>query len=999
MEEELSLSNARCQTQGGGTILLQLLEFKSHLLETFEELHIRRDAEGRFEDQISKLVLEKQELEWEKESLQHKMEMLSNQHSESLISVKNQLRANIRNIEEEKGKYQVSAELKDKEINNLKEELKSLQLLKYNLEKRSNELGQKLALQSRSKESHLNQLGEVEKRFSALSRQCAMVKQAHDKLEQNVEEALKMKKKLTAANEKQEATVASLKKELEEVSHELIKARMTSVRRDEARGATGREQHCEQLHHQLNLETEMNKKLCEENVAVRAEKQEVMSCLQHTQQLLLSQTQTVRRVEQQLHTLTEQHQTLKREQRAMRERSQAAEDEVARLMESDGASKHSWDKEKAVFLERVEGEQQQQQQLRAMKEPHEELRQEHAQLSSQAKVQAQHICESEMRGGVPPQGIRRKGTLNEPVSNSEPPSFGSLQLLASAHTHSPDRLEDTRVATERDATGASGEPSVLSHDHVCADGSVGLMILGQSDEWSGGMGEREQSWKDYAGQVESDRYEGEGHQELRWNGERHNAKEAGSIGAQTADGGEGILGSPQDPMRPETGTTGTCGAVDGGKTRRQAAETLIAATGQSGARQVHDLPADCGAESESNRPGEGYGTHSAACCSNQGPNRVVQEGQSLRCDEVSIFAESLTPGPIHLVGEKTKADMSTQRPGPPDQLDICSSQINSGVSVPRSGTTQPQPGDLSDISQTAAAAEHYELSGQLTSPGAVDNGDRGPLEDGEGQSSVDARGNQNSEKDACADRVVDPADRETGSRPEQMAPDQMDDTEDAMTGKAGAELFVCPPQQSRAGAESYEPSPAKEHGGGDQSPLHGSSSDQGAAQRGAEHSSDEALHPFVQGSHASERSGPGGLVRHPLCTIPAFLKSKPDKVPFAVTRASDLVGGSTVSGTVASSPRRLGETAAADLESRASGSAVSFPVSRLSWQSTPGCSRAPTSAESPESDWESRCSQEREDQQSSFRDQQSSFRAQISKIEQFLNTERLRLPKRRRIDN
>lgn len=33
-----------------------------------------------------------------------------------------------------------------------------------------------------------------------------------------------------------------------------------------------------------------------------------MSCLQHTQQLLLSQTQTVRRVEQQLHTLREQHQ-------------------------------------------------------------------------------------------------------------------------------------------------------------------------------------------------------------------------------------------------------------------------------------------------------------------------------------------------------------------------------------------------------------------------------------------------------------------------------------------------------------------------------------------------------------------------------------------------------------------------------------------------------------------------------------------------------------------
>ncbi|TKS72993.1 Coiled-coil domain-containing protein 73 [Collichthys lucidus] len=141
--------SALCQTESGGTVLLQLLEFKTSLLEVVEELHIRRDAETRFEDQISTLVLEKQELEWEKV------------------------------------KYQVSAELKDKEINNLKEGLKALQLLKYNLEKKSSELEQKLALQSRSKDSHLNQLREVEKRFGVLSRQCAAVKQAHEKLEQN----------------------------------------------------------------------------------------------------------------------------------------------------------------------------------------------------------------------------------------------------------------------------------------------------------------------------------------------------------------------------------------------------------------------------------------------------------------------------------------------------------------------------------------------------------------------------------------------------------------------------------------------------------------------------------------------------------------------------------------------------------------------------------------------------------------------------------------------
>ena len=42
LEQELSLSSTCCQTESGGTVLLQLLEFKMHLLEVVEELHIRR---------------------------------------------------------------------------------------------------------------------------------------------------------------------------------------------------------------------------------------------------------------------------------------------------------------------------------------------------------------------------------------------------------------------------------------------------------------------------------------------------------------------------------------------------------------------------------------------------------------------------------------------------------------------------------------------------------------------------------------------------------------------------------------------------------------------------------------------------------------------------------------------------------------------------------------------------------------------------------------------
>lgn len=46
----------------------------------------------------------------------------------------------------------------------------------------------KLSLQNRTKDTYLSQLGEVEKRYAALSRQYAMVREAHGKQEQNGDE-------------------------------------------------------------------------------------------------------------------------------------------------------------------------------------------------------------------------------------------------------------------------------------------------------------------------------------------------------------------------------------------------------------------------------------------------------------------------------------------------------------------------------------------------------------------------------------------------------------------------------------------------------------------------------------------------------------------------------------------------------------------------------------------------------------------------------------------
>uniref|UniRef100_A0AAV2KYY7 Coiled-coil domain-containing protein 73 n=1 Tax=Knipowitschia caucasica TaxID=637954 RepID=A0AAV2KYY7_KNICA len=368
-----------CLPQSEENVSLQLLEFKAHLLELIEELHIRRDAEERFEEQRNKIVLEKQELEWEKKSLQHQIESEKNHYAESLSKANKQ------------NKYQVNSEQKDKDIQNLKEELKSLQLTKYNLEKKSSELEQKLTLQSRSKDSRLNQLSDVEKRFSALSRQCSMVKQAHGKLEQNVDEAMKLNKKLISTNETQLVTIASLNKEVEELRSKLVKTKMTSVISEKRTDHPSiKEQTVNQLQLRLNMECEMNRKYKNENKVLQAEKQEVLTSLQIAHQLLSKQTQTMSRLELDLEAQRKQYQSLEQDHKAMREKEKTAEDQIKQLMEECTVSKSSWDKEKADFLEQMKKEKQE---LTSVKEAFEELRQNHTELSSKAEEQAQLISE------------------------------------------------------------------------------------------------------------------------------------------------------------------------------------------------------------------------------------------------------------------------------------------------------------------------------------------------------------------------------------------------------------------------------------------------------------------------------------------------------------------------------------------------------------------------------------------------------------------------------
>ncbi|CAM5121071.1 unnamed protein product [Eretmochelys imbricata] len=338
------------QSSSDTLLSIHLLDFKTSLLEAVEELRVRRDAEINYEDQINKIIMEKQELEWQKETLQHETETLNKQHKEAMAAFKKQLQARTFTMEEEKGKYQLAIEIKEKEIDGLKKTLKTSQISKYTLQKKLNEMDQKLQLHIMAKEEHHKKLNEVEKCYATITCQFGMIKGAHEKLEQNVLEALQLNKKLASVNKRQESEIDNLKEELKKVTTDLIRSKVTCQYRvgEENIDLTAKEQQLQELQQKIRMETEINKKLSEENAHIKEEKQEIISSLQHMQQLLQRLTQTNVRMESELNTLKEEYQTLERDNELQREKAKENEEKFLNLQNEHEKALRTWKKDTSL---------------------------------------------------------------------------------------------------------------------------------------------------------------------------------------------------------------------------------------------------------------------------------------------------------------------------------------------------------------------------------------------------------------------------------------------------------------------------------------------------------------------------------------------------------------------------------------------------------------------------------------------------------------------------
>ncbi|NXE79163.1 CCD73 protein, partial [Cochlearius cochlearius] len=335
------------QSPSGTLLSIRLLDFKTSLLEAIEELRIRRETEINYEDQISKIVVEKQELEWQKETLQRQTDTLHQQNKEAMAAFKKQLQARMFAMEEEKGKYQLAVETKEKEIDGLKEALKALQISKYTLQKKLNEMDQKLQMHLTAKEEHHKKLNEVERCYATIACQFGIIKGVHGKLEHSVQEAIQLNKKLTSVNKRQETEISNLKEELKKVTTDLIRSKVTSQYRvgEENINLAAKEKQFQELQQKIRMETAVSKKVQEENTHIKEEKLEILSSLQCVQELLQRITQTNVRTENELNALKEEYQTLERDNELQREKAKENEEKFLNLQNEHEKALRTWKKD------------------------------------------------------------------------------------------------------------------------------------------------------------------------------------------------------------------------------------------------------------------------------------------------------------------------------------------------------------------------------------------------------------------------------------------------------------------------------------------------------------------------------------------------------------------------------------------------------------------------------------------------------------------------------
>ncbi|KAB0370706.1 hypothetical protein FD755_017115, partial [Muntiacus reevesi] len=231
---------------------------------------------------------------------------------------------------------------------------------------------QKVQLHLLAKEDHQKQLNEIEKYYAIITGQFGLVKENHEKLEQNVPYF----NEISILNSLFDVFYV---KELKKVTSDLIKTKVTC--QQQKMGAennlTIKEQKFQELEERLKMELELNKKINEEITCIQEEKQGIIISFQQSQQLLQQQTQANTEMEEKL-------KTLERDNELQREKVKENEEKFLNLQNEHEKALGTWKK----HVEELNGEINEiKNELSSLKETHTKLQEDYDKLCDQKKFE------------------------------------------------------------------------------------------------------------------------------------------------------------------------------------------------------------------------------------------------------------------------------------------------------------------------------------------------------------------------------------------------------------------------------------------------------------------------------------------------------------------------------------------------------------------------------------------------------------------------------------
>ncbi|NXA49296.1 CCD73 protein, partial [Nothocercus julius] len=308
---------------------------------------------------------------------------------------------------------------------------------------------QKLQMHLTAKGEHHKKLNEVEKCYATIAHQFGVVQGIHGKLEHSVQEAIQINKKLMSVNKRQETEIINLKDELKKVTTDLIRSKVTSQYRvgEENINLAAKEKEFQELQQKIRMEMEVSKKYKEENARIKEEKLEILSSLQHVQELLQRITRTNVRMENEFKALKEEYQTLERDNELQREKAKENEEKFLNLQNEHEKALRTWKKDEENMRREIDAVKNELNSLKGVSGPLDH----HSCQENQYSEQAENLqCGEERSNDSEIQAIQKE---NECIQHIRKDGISGHKEVGIENTMDcPFRLEEAQIEQSNNVT-------------------------------------------------------------------------------------------------------------------------------------------------------------------------------------------------------------------------------------------------------------------------------------------------------------------------------------------------------------------------------------------------------------------------------------------------------------------------------------------------------------------------------------------------------------------